>query len=166
MSRLEQLEALLAAEPDDLFLNYSLALELFTAGRGEESLAAFDRVVELDPPYVAAYFHKGKTLLRMGDREGARNVLKVGIDQAQACGDAHAKSEMEELPWPRPTSVGPSARSAWRVEGQRAAGGTLVRGDQEGYNLGLEPEFGGPVTWASRQPSRRSSPQPEDEMRR
>ncbi len=97
MGRLEQLEALLAKEPDDAFLNFGMAIELAKTQRYEESLARFDRVVAVDPNYVAANFHKAKTLITMGDIDAAKAELAKGIAQAAACGEMHAKGEMEEL---------------------------------------------------------------------
>ena len=97
MGRLEQLEALLAKEPDDAFLNFGLAMELAKAGRFDESLVRFDRVVQFDPNYVAAIFHKGKTLLSMGEEDRAKATLRDGIERAKACGEMHAAGEMQEL---------------------------------------------------------------------
>lgn len=97
MSRLVQLEALLLKEPEDAFLNFGVAMELAKAERYAESLARFDQVVKLDPHYVAAHFHKGKTLLAMGEVEAAKQALRVGIETAGKCGEQHAQGEMEEL---------------------------------------------------------------------
>lgn len=97
MSRMEQLEKLLAKEPDDAFLNFGMAIELAKAGRYEECLARFDRVVAADPNYVAAHHHKAKTLITMGEIERAKEELRRGVEQAGACGEMHAKAEMEEL---------------------------------------------------------------------
>lgn len=97
MGRIEQLEALLAKEPDDAFLNFGMAIELAKAERYEESLARFDRVVASDPNYVAAHHHKAKTLITMGDIDRAKTELEKGVAQAAACGEMHAKGEMEEL---------------------------------------------------------------------
>ena len=97
MSRLEQLEALLTKEPDDAFLNFGVAMELAKAERYPESLARFDQVVKLDPHYVAAHFHMGKTLISMGDMDAAKQALRVGIETASSCGEQHAQGEMEEL---------------------------------------------------------------------
>ena len=97
MPRIDQLEALLAKEPNDAFLNFGLAMELAKAGRFAESLARFERVVENDPTYVAAHFHKGKTLISMGDMPAAKAELRRGIERAAACGEMHAKGEMEDL---------------------------------------------------------------------
>ena len=52
-------------------------------------------MIELDPDYVTAYFQQAKTLLESGDREGARRVISAGAQRAAACGDNHAKSEMD-----------------------------------------------------------------------
>ena len=97
MSRLEQLQALLDKEPDDAFLNFGVAMELAKAERYDESLARFDDVIRNDPNYVAAHFHKAKTLLAMGETEAAKAQLEKGIAQAGACGESHAQGEMQEL---------------------------------------------------------------------
>lgn len=97
MSRLDQLQKLLTTEPEDAFLNFGLAMELAKAQRFEESLAQFERVMQLDPNYIAAYFQKAKTLLVMGDDDAAKAALRRGIAQAESCGEMHAKAEMEEL---------------------------------------------------------------------
>ncbi|MBA3312622.1 MAG: tetratricopeptide repeat protein [Planctomycetota bacterium] len=94
MSRRQQIEALLKDDPDDTFLNYALAKELVGAGDVEAGIAAFDRVLSLDPDYVPAYFQKAQTLASEGDVEAARDVLVRGIDVAQRVGDSHANGEM------------------------------------------------------------------------
>jgi len=97
MSRLEQLQKLLAAEPQDVFVNFALAMELFKAGRHEEALAQFGKVSELDPDYVPAYFQKGNSLMTLGRREEAKAVLRQGVEAARRTGNSHAASEMTEL---------------------------------------------------------------------
>ncbi|HOB73932.1 MAG TPA: tetratricopeptide repeat protein [Phycisphaerae bacterium] len=97
MSRLEQLEKLLSAEPGDVFLNFALAMEYLKMGRHAEALAQFDRVNELDPNYVAAYFQKGNALLALGRREEAKAVLTRGVEAAQRTGNTHAAGEMGDL---------------------------------------------------------------------
>lgn len=97
MSRLEQLQSLLAKEPEDAFLNFGLAMELGKTQRYPESLAQFEKTIALDPNYIAAYFQKAKTMLAMGEDDAAKAELRRGIAQAAACGEHHAKGEMEEL---------------------------------------------------------------------
>lgn len=88
---------MLTKEPDDTFLNFGLAMELAKTEKWDESLAQFDRVIEIDGNYVAAFFHKGKTLAAMGDIDRAKETLTAGISRAGQVGDMHAKGEMEEF---------------------------------------------------------------------
>ena len=97
MSRLENLKALLAKEPDDLFLNFSLAMELAKTDQHKACLAQFARVLELNPNDVAAYFHKGKALMKMRRMDEAKTALQQGIAAAARCGDHHAESQMKQL---------------------------------------------------------------------
>lgn len=97
MTRLNQLEKLLAAEPRDVFLNFALALEYFKDGRHEQALSQFDRLREIDPDYVPGYFQKGQSLASLGRVEEARRVLREGIAVAHRTGNSHAAGEMTEL---------------------------------------------------------------------
>ncbi len=97
MPREDKLRAMLAKEPDDVFLNFSLAMELAKTERTEECLERFDRVIKLDADYVAAYFHKGKMLLKLRRLEEAKAALQEGAAKAGRLGDRHAKDQMEQL---------------------------------------------------------------------
>ena len=97
MPSVEQIEKLLEAEPDDAFLNYSLAMALVKEDRINEGLARFERVFEIDPNYCAAYYHQGKTYLESERYDEAREILRRGMEAAQRAGDGHAQGEMQEL---------------------------------------------------------------------
>ena len=94
---IEQIREKLQEEPDDVFLNYSLAMLQKKDGLDQEALASFDRCIELDPDYIAAYFHKGMYLASLGEVEQARTILETGIERARGCGDEHALGEMTEF---------------------------------------------------------------------
>ncbi len=97
MSRLEQLQKLLAAEPRDVFVNFALAMEYFKTGRHEEAIGQFGRVSELDPDYVAAYFQQGNSLVALGRYEEAKAAFRKGIEVARRKGDAHAAGQMADV---------------------------------------------------------------------
>ncbi len=97
MSRREQLETMLAADPQDTFLRYALAMELDSQGEHEPSLAMFDELIRSEPPYVPAFFMSGQQLAKLERIEEARAVLAAGIDQARTQGDLHAAGEMTEF---------------------------------------------------------------------
>ena len=96
MPSIEQLQEMLRKEPDDVFLNYSLAMVLKREGRGDEALRRFDRCLELDENYIPAFFQKAQFLTALGEEGDARKVLEEGIERAKATGDEHARGEMEE----------------------------------------------------------------------
>ncbi len=97
MPSLEQINALLADDPDDVFLHYSRAMELSKQGRVDEAVEAFDHSLELDSTYCAAYYHKGRTLIDAGRHDEARAVLTAGQTAAETAGDAHTRDEITGL---------------------------------------------------------------------
>jgi len=96
-SRIETIEKMLSAEPDDLFLRYALAMELRKADRLDESLAAFVTLIDDDPPHVPAFFMAAQLLAGTGDVARARQFLVDGIRHAGIQGKQHAAAEMTEL---------------------------------------------------------------------
>lgn len=93
----EQLEKLLESEPDDVLLNFGLAMELARQGHPDEAVARLDRVLELDPTYIAAYSQKSAILIARARQEEARAVLEAGMAAANRAGDTHAAGEMRKI---------------------------------------------------------------------
>jgi Flp pilus assembly protein TadD len=93
-SRLEQIQDLLRAEPDDPELRYFLAMEHISAGHDEEGARHLDELVRVRPDYIPAYLQAGQVLARLGREEEARTFFQRGITQAEAKGDTHAAGEM------------------------------------------------------------------------
>ncbi len=96
-SRREKIEAMLADDPADTFLRYSLAMELDKESEHERSLAEFRSLMHGAAPYVPAFFMAAQQLARLGRAAEARDVLREGIECARASGDAHAAGEMSEF---------------------------------------------------------------------
>ena len=97
MSRREKIEAMLADDPHDTFLRYSLAMELEKEGQHDESLSRLVDLTRDEPPYVPAFFMAGQQLAKLGRTEDSRGILRDGIDEARKQGDAHAAGEMSEF---------------------------------------------------------------------
>ncbi len=96
-SRREKIEAMLADDPTDTFLRYSLAMELRSEGKHEASLQRLDELTRDSPPYVPAFFMAAQQLADLDRIDEARGYLREGIEQARAQGDAHAAAEMSEF---------------------------------------------------------------------
>lgn len=97
MTRLEQLQKLAAVQPNDPLAQYGVGLECLELGRCAEAVAAFERVLVLDPQYSAAYFQKARAEIRLGRRDTARTTLTAGMAVAHAKGDRHTESEMGKV---------------------------------------------------------------------
>lgn len=87
---------MLADDPHDVFLRYSLAMELDKAGEHDESLSRLVELTREDPPYVPAFFMMGQQLVRLDRVSDAQAVLRDGIEEARKQGNAHAAGEMSE----------------------------------------------------------------------
>ncbi len=97
MSRREKIEAMLATDPGDAFLRYSLAMELDKEGEHERSLDQFSGLMGDAEPYVPAFFMAAQQLSRLGRIDEARAALREGIEHARAAGNSHAAGEMSEF---------------------------------------------------------------------
>lgn len=93
-SRREMLEHFVAQKPNDAFALYGLALECAKLGDNDAATVNFQKLLEVNPNYVAGYFQFGQHLGRVGKLEEARKLLSEGILVAQKTGDMHARDEM------------------------------------------------------------------------
>jgi hypothetical protein len=96
-SRREKIEAMLAEDPGDTFLRYSLAMEFDKEGNHEASLAKFAELTRDASPYVPAFFMAGQQLARLGLNNEAREIVQNGIEAARTQNDLHAMGEMIEF---------------------------------------------------------------------
>lgn len=93
--RIEALKAMLAQDPNNSFVQYALAQAQAGAGDLVEAVAAYRGLLDVDPTYVAAYFHGGQTLEKLGRVDEARAIYEAGIEACTAKGDMHTRSEIQ-----------------------------------------------------------------------
>lgn len=96
-TRRERIEAMLRDDPADVFLRYSLALEMESAGESDASLEILECLARESPAYVPAFHMAGRHLVAHGRIDDARRALREGIEEARRQGDTHAAGEMSEL---------------------------------------------------------------------
>lgn len=97
MTRLEQLQKLARVAPDDPLAHYGLALEYINQGAWADAIASFGRVLEINPAYSAAYYHRARCEIQAGRHEDARATLRTGMEVAGAGGDWKTRDEMRDL---------------------------------------------------------------------
>jgi tetratricopeptide (TPR) repeat protein len=95
-TRREMLEEFVAADENDSFSRYALALELEKEGRADEAIAQLQEVMARDENYVAAYYHLGRMLAKSGKDEDALAIYKRGLDVAAKAGDQKTRNEIQE----------------------------------------------------------------------
>lgn len=95
--RRQRIEQMLKQEPEDVFLNFGLAMELVKEQALADAIRQFARVLTLDPDYTAAHYHKAATHIKLHQPVEARETLLAGIAAARRIGNAHAEREMQEL---------------------------------------------------------------------
>lgn len=93
-SRREQIEQMLAAEPNDAFLLYALAMEQESAEELTEAVETLLKLRASTPEYVPTYLQLGQIYLKLERSSEAREAFTEGIEQARKVGDGHAEAEM------------------------------------------------------------------------
>jgi Flp pilus assembly protein TadD len=73
-----------------------LAMELVNASDLDGAVAEYTRILENDPDYVAAYYHRGQALEQLGREDDARSSYQDGITACDRIGDEHTKSELQD----------------------------------------------------------------------
>ncbi len=94
-ARLERLLHMQQNQPNDVFLNYALALEWLKTGDSSRAISALERTIELDPAYLAAYYQLGQVLLDNSRKEEAISAFEKGIQQAQQSKDLKTLAELK-----------------------------------------------------------------------
>jgi hypothetical protein len=100
--RMEQIEEMLADDPDDAFLRYGLAMEHASAGDDAACVVVLQDLIARTAadPYIPAFLQAGQALVRLDRVPEARAVLRDGIAAAAKAGTAeaaHAQGEMQGL---------------------------------------------------------------------
>jgi tetratricopeptide (TPR) repeat protein len=94
-NRLEILQQMLQADPNNSFARYGLAMEYARTGDYRTAVDEFRTLLAADAGYAAAYFHYGQALEKLGDLEAAKRAYEQGIQVTTAKGDNHTRAELE-----------------------------------------------------------------------
>jgi tetratricopeptide (TPR) repeat protein len=93
--RIGILKQMIEQNPGNSFAQYGLATEYANSGQYEEAVNEFEALLAKDQSYVAAYYHGGRALEKLGRIDAARAFYEKGIEASTKKGDLHARSELE-----------------------------------------------------------------------
>lgn len=96
MSRIDQLQQMIQEDPNDVFLQYALGLELLNTSV-ERALIQFEQVITLDETYVPAYYQLGQALVQKNDKEKGLEYLRKGQQLAVQQKNKKAAGEFDEV---------------------------------------------------------------------
>ncbi len=96
MTRLEQLQQMLSQEPDDIFLQYAIAMEYFSANAFEKALGCLKPIIANKPDYLAAYYQTGKCYEELKQFEEAKSIYEKGVELAQKQSKTKTLNELRE----------------------------------------------------------------------
>ncbi len=95
--RLQQIQQMLAEEPNDPLLRYMLAMEYASQGDDRQAVKCFRDLLSSASDYVPAYMQAGRALVRLGQDDEARSIFQQGIAAAEQKQDFHARDEMQGM---------------------------------------------------------------------
>jgi len=95
--RVAYYRAFVDKDPNNTMAWYVLAQEHAKCGAFVASVAAYRRVIEIDPAYGAAYYHGAIAAQRAGDVVAARELLHAGLAACRNKGDEKTAAEIQEL---------------------------------------------------------------------
>lgn len=96
-TRLDQLRAMLAEEPDDAFIRYAIALEYKRSGNMEEAVVQLESLLTDDPKYIACYYQLALLYADLGRADDALRACDAGALQCLVTGDRKARTELMQL---------------------------------------------------------------------
>src|SRR3954449_2575747 len=95
MNRIERIQEMLQASPEDNFLRHALALEYIKAGNDVEAEKLFKTILAQFPDYIGSYYHLAKLLERNGNTQEAIAWYEQGMQTAKRLNDTHAYNELQ-----------------------------------------------------------------------
>jgi predicted Zn-dependent protease len=90
----DRLERMLKAGQDSPMLRFTLGGAYLKQGRAVDAVSHLESAVAQDPGYSAAWKLLGRARTEAGDRDGAREAFRRGIEVAREKGDKQAEKEM------------------------------------------------------------------------
>ena len=73
-----------------------LAMEMAKSGELEDSVKEYEAIIAADADYVAAYYHGGQALERLGHIDQARNLYRQGIVACDRIGNGKTSGRTEQ----------------------------------------------------------------------
>lgn len=99
LPRKELIYDMLLKEPNDVFLNYALAMEHLATEEWNEADAQFKKVLSINPYYLPCFYQLGQVNEKLNNIDIALTYYKQGVEQAKSQNNTKALGELNEAIW-------------------------------------------------------------------
>ncbi|MBK6984494.1 MAG: tetratricopeptide repeat protein [Bacteroidetes bacterium] len=99
LPRKELIFDMLVKEPNDVFLNYALAMEHLSAEEFKEAEAQLRKVLDIKIDYLPCYYQLGQVNEKLNNNDLALSYYKQGVELAKSQNNTKALGELNEAIW-------------------------------------------------------------------
>lgn len=99
LSRKEQILNMLVNEPNDVFLNYALAMEFVSSNELKQADEQLKKVLSIKTDYLPCFYQLGQLNEQLGNNDIALTFYKQGVDLAKSQNNNKALGELNEAIW-------------------------------------------------------------------
>lgn len=99
LPRKEMIFDMLLNEPNDLFLNYALAMEYLGTNDLQMAEAQLQKTLSIDSSYLPCFYQLGQTWEKLGDTGKALDFYRQGLELAKSQNNRKAQGELSEAIW-------------------------------------------------------------------
>ncbi|MES2761088.1 MAG: tetratricopeptide repeat protein [Bacteroidota bacterium] len=99
LPRKELIFDMLLKEPNDVFLNYALAMEHLSAEEFKEADQQLKKVLNIKADYLPCYYQLGQVNEKLGNIDVALSYYKQGVEVATSQKNTKALGELNEAIW-------------------------------------------------------------------
>ena len=97
MSRIEQIRALIADDPQDAMLRFALGNEHFQRGEYAEAIESLNAAIAIDPEYAFVYIQLAEAYEKSGQLDLARHTVDAGRGPATRNGDPNLMRQLDDI---------------------------------------------------------------------
>ncbi len=95
--RKAKLIEMLTETPNDVFLNFALAMEELASENLQSAVCSFQKCIEINPNHIPARFQLAKMAQAIGNHSQAISLLNEGIELLTAGNDRKTLNEFRAL---------------------------------------------------------------------
>jgi tetratricopeptide (TPR) repeat protein len=99
LPRKDMIFDMLLKEPNDVFLNYALAMEYLGTEDFSLAEAQFQKTLKIDLSYLPCFYQLGQVNEKLGNTQKALEFYKQGLELAKTQNNRKAQGELSEAIW-------------------------------------------------------------------